>query len=196
MTDDDSGTGDSRAPRRRSRRRGDGEAPDRGEAVSTGPSAWDAALRLLGVRARSAAEIRERLARRGFEEDTVEDVLRRLTESGLIDDADFAHQWVQSRHHHSGRGRLALRRELRTKGVEAHTIEEALAAVEPEDERAQAAALAAKKLASSSLDLTDRDDRAKAYRRLSGALGRRGFPPDVISSVVSETLREAAASAS
>ncbi|GAA3960122.1 regulatory protein RecX [Gordonia caeni] len=158
---------------------------------ATGPSAWDAALRLLGVRARSRAEIADRLTRRGFDPETIDGVLERLEASGLIDDGDFAQQWVRSRHAHSGRGRLALRRELRTKGVADHLIDDALAEIEPEDERAQGAALAAKKLATSSLDLNDAADRAKAYRRLSGALGRRGFPPDVISSVVSQALREA-----
>lgn len=160
----------------------------------SGVSAWDAALRLLGVRARSRTEIAERLGRRGFDPETVADVLDRLAVAGLIDDAEFAHEWVQARHRYSGRGRLALRRELRSKGVAPETVEAALDEIDADDERAQATAIAAKKLASSSLDLTDRDDRAKAYRRLSGLLGRRGFPPDLISAVVSETIAEATAS--
>ncbi|MFZ2511375.1 MAG: regulatory protein RecX, partial [Gordonia sp. (in: high G+C Gram-positive bacteria)] len=142
------------------------------EAEQTGPRAWDVALRLLGVRARSRAEIVERLARRGFDDATIDEVLSRLTSSGLLDDDDFAQQWVAARSRYSGRGRLALRRELRTKGVAAETIEAALEEIDPESERAQAAALAAKKLASSSLDLSDAADRAKAYRRLAGLLGR------------------------
>ncbi|GAC58552.1 regulatory protein RecX [Gordonia hirsuta DSM 44140 = NBRC 16056] len=157
----------------------------------TGPSAWDAALRLLGVRARSRVEIAQRLAQREFDAATIDEVLARLESAGLIDDDEFAREWAHSRHRHSGRGRLALRRELRTKGVAAETIEEALAQIEPEDERAQAAEIAAKKLASSSLDLDDHADRAKAYRRLAGVLGRRGFPPEMISSVVSDTIRAA-----
>ncbi|MFT4086937.1 MAG: regulatory protein RecX [Gordonia sp. (in: high G+C Gram-positive bacteria)] len=136
--------------------------------------------------------MRERLVRREFEPEVVDDVMVRLENAGLVDDEDFARQWTESRAKFSGKGRLALRRELRSKGVAAETVEAAIAEIEPEDERAQAEALAAKKLASSSLDLSDRDDRAKAYRRLTGALGRRGFPPDVISSVVSDALREAA----
>ena len=143
------------------------------------------------MRARSRAEIRERLARRDFDEATIDDVVNRLTESGLIDDTDFAQQWVASRSRYSGRGRLALRRELRTKGVAAETIEAALTEIEPEDERAQAAELAAKKLAAASLDLSDAADRAKAYRRLTGLLSRRGFPPETVSSVVRDTLRSA-----
>lgn len=157
----------------------------------TGPSAWDAALRLLGVRARSRAEIAERLGRRGFAPETVDDVLHRLEQAGLIDDEQFAREWAQSRSRYSGRGALALRRELRGKGVAEHTVEAALAEIDHDDERDRAAALAAKRLAASSLDLTDHADRAKAYRRLSGALGRRGFAPDVIAAVVGEALRAA-----
>lgn len=181
MSDDETGSGDPEPV----------EGPRRQSAE---PSAWDAALRLLGVRARSRAEIAQRLARREFDQSTIDDVLARLEASGLIDDDEFAREWAQSRHRYSGRGRLALRRELRTKGVAPETIDTALAEIEPEDERDQAAALATKKLASSSLDLTDPDDRVKAYRRLAGVLGRRGFPPDVISSVVSEAIAAARAS--
>lgn len=157
----------------------------------SGPSAWDAALRLLGVRARSRSEIRERLQRRGFEAAEIESVLTRLTEAGLLDDAEFAHEWVQSRHRHSGRGRLALRRELRGKGVDEETVTQALAAIEPDDERENALVLARRKLARSRLDPADYEQRAKAYRQLAGLLGRRGYPPEVITSVVGQTLAEA-----
>ncbi|MFT3715005.1 MAG: regulatory protein RecX [Gordonia sp. (in: high G+C Gram-positive bacteria)] len=159
--------------------------------MTEGPSAWDAALRLLGVRARSRSEMAERLLRRGFETDEVADVLVRLDAAGLLDDAEFAHEWVQSRSRHSGRGRVALRRELRTKGVADHTVDEALSGIDPADERAQALELAAKKLRTANLDLNDHADRTKAYRRLAGVLGRRGYPADVISGVVAEVIGDA-----
>ena len=122
-----------------------------------GPSAWDAALRLLGVRARSRAEIAERLARRDFDQPTIDDVLARLEESGLIDDDEFAREWAGSRSRYSGRGRLALRRELRTKGVAAHTIEAALAEIEPDDERAQAAELRGRGLTKIGVEVIEGD---------------------------------------
>ena len=37
--------------------------------------------------------------------------------SGLVDDADFAEQWVRSRRVNAGKGKRALAAELRTKGV-------------------------------------------------------------------------------
>lgn len=153
------------------------------------PSAWDAALRLLGTRARSAAEMRQRLAGRGFEADEVDSVLERLETAGLIDDVEFAGEWVTSRHRNSNRGRLALRRELRTKGIDPEVAEAALAEIDPADERQQAAEFARRRLRVDPAELAaDRELRAKTYRRLAGALGRRGYPPAIINDVLGELL--------
>ena len=62
-------------------------------------------LRLLTVRARSRAELAGRLAKRGYPDEVTETVLTRLAEVGLIDDEDFAEQWVQSRR--KGQARLS-----------------------------------------------------------------------------------------
>ena len=153
-----------------------------------GPSAWDAALRLLGARARSRKEMHDRLVARGFTADEVSATMDRLDEWKLLDDADFAHEWVRSRHANSARGRHALRRELRTKGIADEIVAEALETIDPEDERAIALELAEKKLTISAEELDDPAIRAKAFRRLSGALGRRGFPPETITSVVKDVI--------
>ncbi|AZG44143.1 regulatory protein RecX [Gordonia insulae] len=156
----------------------------------TGPSAWDAALRLLGVRARSRHEMAERLARKGFDAETVDDVMTRLDRHRLVDDTDFATEWVRSRHTHSGRGRVALRQELRAKGVDAAIIEAALAEVDPDDERAVAADLVAKKLTPTQVDRLQADPamRETLFRRLVGMLLRRGYPQSLAIDVVTESL--------
>lgn len=73
-------------------------------------------LRLLTVRARSRAELAGQLAKRGYPDDVTEAVLARLATVGLIDDEDFAAQWVRSRQTYAGKGKRALAAELRTKG--------------------------------------------------------------------------------
>ena len=155
-----------------------------------GPSAWDTALRLLGVRARSRSEIRERLVRKGFDAETIDDVMVRLDRAGLLDDADFAAEWVRSRHQNSGRGRLALRHELKAKGVDAASIENALADIDPDDEREIAGRLVEKKLTPMVVAavVADRGERDKQFRRLVGMLVRRGYPQSVAMGVVSEQL--------
>ncbi|NDZ92532.1 regulatory protein RecX [Streptomyces sp. SID6673] len=156
----------------------------------TGPSAWDAALRLLGVRSRSRKEMVDRLTRKGFDAETVDDVMIRLERHQLVDDTEFANEWVRSRHTHSGRGRVALRQELRKKGVDAGIIEAALDDVSPDDERAVAAELVAKKLTPTQIDrlLADPALRDTMFRRLAGMLMRRGYPQSMAIDVVTEAL--------
>ncbi|RPA66061.1 regulatory protein RecX [Gordonia oryzae] len=147
------------------------------------------ALRLLGVRARSRGEMQERLVRRGFDADTVAEVMRRLDSAGLLDDEDFAAEWVWSRQTHSGRGRVALRHELKAKGVDAATIESVLSNIDPEDERAVASRLVAKKLTPRVLEqVADRAVRDKHFRRLVGMLVRRGYSQSMAIEVVGEHL--------
>lgn len=140
------------------------------------PSPYDAALRLLGVRARSRSELRKRLLDKEFVEADVDAVLERLTCQGLLNDADFADEWVRSRHLHASKGRTALRHELRDKGVADAVIVDALAQIDDDSERTQAAALVARKIGSIDLEsLSDREIRDKHLRRLVGMLARRGY---------------------
>lgn len=157
-----------------------------------GPSAWDSALRLLGVRARSRQEMRERLTRKGFEPEAVDDVMARLEQHNLLDDEEFASEWVRSRHLNSGKGRVALRHELRTKGIDESIIAEALADIDPDDEREIASGLVVRKLTPSVVDriAEDRAERDKAMRRLVGMLVRRGYSQSLAFDVVGEALGE------
>ncbi|EKT79403.1 recombination regulator RecX [Rhodococcus opacus M213] len=139
-------------------------------------------------RARSRAELAERLAKKGYSPEIAERVLDRLTEVGLVNDADFAQQWVHSRHTYSGKGKRALALELRRKGIGQEDATEALAQIDSEDERARATELVEKKLRTVSAD-----DRDRAVRRLVSMLARRGFPQGMAFEVVKEQLDRAGA---
>ncbi|GCE40691.1 Regulatory protein RecX [Rhodococcus wratislaviensis] len=130
----------------------------------------------------------DRLAKKGYSADIAERVLDRLTEVGLVNDADFAQQWVHSRHTYSGKGKRALALELRRKGIGQEDATEALAQIGSEDERARATELVAKKLRTVSAD-----DRDRAVRRLVSMLARRGFPQGMAFEVVKEQLDRAGA---
>ena len=95
--------------------------------------ALDRAVAFLAGRARSRREMEERLLRSGYRPCTVEMVLFKLEKEGLLDDADFARQWVDARSaRRVGRGRIA--QELRRKGVSAQEAEEALEALSEEEQ--------------------------------------------------------------
>jgi regulatory protein len=136
-------------------------------------------LDLLTTRARTRAELAADLARRGTDDAVAATVLDRLVEVGLLDDAAFAEQWVDSRHRHRGLGRRALSQELRRKGVDTETANEAVAGLDSEAERAKAGELVRRRLPS-----LDRLEPEVAARRLVGMLARKGYGAGLAHEVV------------
>jgi regulatory protein len=143
-------------------------------------------LRLLTARARTRAELAERLAKRGYSDEVSAGVLDRLADVGLVDDRDFAEQWVRSRHVNAGKGKRALVSELRTKGVDDEVITAALADVDSDAERERAERLVADKLRRERL--TDDADEIKLTRRLVAMLARRGYEQSMAFDVVKVAL--------
>ncbi len=142
-------------------------------------------LRLLTARARTRAELAAQLSKRGYPDDVSAQVLDRLAEVGLVDDADFAEQWVRSRRVNAGKGKRALAAELRTKGVDNEVITAALADIDAGAERERAEQLVRDKLRRERLG---DDDDTKVKRRLVGMLARRGYHQSMAFDVVSTEL--------
>ena len=142
-------------------------------------------LRLLTVRARSRAELAAQLTKRGYPDEVTEAVLDRLAAVGLIDDEDFAAQWVRSRQTHAGKGRRALAAELRTKGIDAEVIATALEGLDSGVERVRAEQLVERRLRR---EVLGGGDDAKVMRRLVGMLVRRGYRQSMAVAVVTDSL--------
>jgi regulatory protein len=143
-------------------------------------------LRLLTARARTRAELAGQLAKRGYPDDVSTRVLDRLAGVGLIDDADFAEQWVHARLANAGKGKRALAAELHTKGVDNDVITSVLGGINPAAERGRAEELVRKKLRRE--NLSDEAADARVTRRLVGMLARRGFSQSMAYDVVSVEL--------
>ena len=141
-------------------------------------------LRLLTARARTRAELEGQLAKRGYADDVSTKVLDRLADVGLVDDADFAEQWVRSRRVNAGKGKRALAAELRTKGIDDEVIAAALADIDAGAERERAEQLVRDKLRRERLE----GDDAKVMRRLVGMLARRGYSQTMAFDVVKVEL--------
>jgi len=140
------------------------------------------------VRARTRAELAGQLEKRGYPEDVSDRVLDRLAKVGLIDDEDFAEQWVRSRHVNAGKGRRALAAELRRKGVDDEVINTALADIDSGAERQRAEQLVRDKLRRERLG--DTTDEMKVTRRLVAMLARRGYSSSMAFDVVSVELAQ------
>lgn len=156
-------------------------APEAHEAAS-------AALRLLRYRPRSEHELRERLLSKEHEPRAVDEALERIRIWGLIDDADFASEWVRGRRRRRGRSRGALERELREKGVAETHIAGAVAGIEESDDRKQAAELVRGRLARKPAAIGPGADIQGEKRRLVAFLARRGYPTGLAMSVVNAEL--------
>jgi regulatory protein len=143
---------------------------------------YDAALRYLDYRPRSQTELKQRLARRGFDEETVAATLSRLQELGLVDDLAFARFWQENRQAFSPRSRWLVRRELKQKGVADEVIEKVLANADDEDGAYRAAMTKARKLPAS--------DYEGFRKRLGDYLKRRGFGYGVIKNTLKKVWEE------
>lgn len=148
---------------------------ERIEEAIAAASVWQAAGRLLSVRARSQAEMERRLAEYGYGESVVRRIILELDELGYIDDDDFAQQLIQGQRS-KGRSRMRTSWEVRKAGVEAvdDLMEEHYP---PEDEYSVALNWARSRW---------RNDN----ERVSKALQSRGFSWDVIQETLNSLQEE------
>lgn len=147
--------------------------------------ALDRAVGYLAARACSTHEIEQKLLRSGYRPSTVEMVIYKLQRENLLDDADFARQWVESRQHHKlGRSRIA--QELRRKGVSQEEAEDALSVIDEEDQLAGAVALAEKAAAR----IKPGEDIRKVSSRIAGMLARRGYSWDIAKQAIAQALSD------
>lgn len=146
------------------------------------------ALRLLRYRPRSEHELREKLLTKEYQPDAVDEALERIRVWGLVDDADFASEWVRGRRRRRGRSRGALERELRDKGVAESHIAGAVADIDESDDRQQAAELVRARLSRKPADIGPEADVQGERRRLVAFLARRGYPTGLAVAVVNAEL--------
>lgn len=144
-------------------------------------------LDALTGQARSRKELADKLAKKDVPVDLATRLLDRFTEVGLIDDAAFARQWVESRQRSRGLAPRALSQELRRKGVDDETVKEALEQIDAESQEEAARALVRKKLRS-----MRGLDQQTATRRLAGMLARKGYSAGLAFAVVRDELDQPA----
>lgn len=166
-------------------------APTPGTGADDGPDADPTevartiVLNALTAAPKTRAQLAEVLAKRGVPSDVAESCLDRFEELRLIDDAEFARMWVRSRHEYKGLSRRALALELQRRGVNRELIDEALEIVDDESELAAALDVAMRKARSTAgLPYPTR------YRRVLGAVQRKGYSSSVATAAVRQALNE------
>ena len=142
----------------------------------------NAAAHYLSYRPRSEFEIRQRLHQHGFDGDSVEAVIAKFKEQGLVDDMAFAQFWKDNRESFSPRSQWLTKLELRRKGVASNIIDQIANTIDDEDNAYRAALSKAR-----SLPLSDYQG---FRRRLGDYLKRRGFGYGVINHTIERLWQE------
>ena len=144
---------------------------------------WDYALRALGRRPHSEAELRQKLGRRAANPNDVAGTLARLREYGLADDRKFSELFAAARLQNEGFGRFRVLRDLRGKrvppAIAGSAVEQVFAGTEEAD---LANAFLERKYRGKNLAefLSQQKNLASAYRRLRTA----GFSSAIALSVL------------
>lgn len=152
-------------------------------------------MRLLSTRRRSAGEMRARLTQREVPAAVAHEALARIDRAGLVDDAAFAHEWVDQRRALRALSDEALRRELRDRDVDEQHIEDALGGEGRSGEEQRCRDLVRSRLRSEQARLAADHDgahRRRLQRRLDALLTRKGYPGDLAVQVISSELGAAA----
>ena len=139
------------------------------------------ALNALVARAKSKGELLAHLKKRGVEDDVAQATIFRLQENGLINDSEFAKAWTQSRHTSKKLSKRIIAGELRTRGVDQSSIDEALDEIDDESEYRTAFSLGMKKY-----NTMSRLETEVQIRRIQSLLQRKGFSLPTIARVIRE----------
>ncbi len=155
-----------------------GQKEDRAQGV---------ALRLLAIRGRTVSEMKERLLKKGFLPEEVEETLHRLLEQGYLNDQRFALDWAKGRLARAPVGRQRIASELKARGVGEAAIRKALTEVYAQTDEYQLASRAALRR----LPFVQRLPLEKQRHRLFTHLRRLGFSASIALTVLTEHLGKA-----
>jgi regulatory protein len=139
-----------------------------------------AALRLLGRRDYTTAELTARLIDRGYVREEVAATVTRLLADGSLDDRRAARNHVRIATQVKSRGRVRILGELRARGIDETLAREALSGLSADDDRRAIERVLSRQLAGGPPSPAERN-------RLFRKLLRRGFPADAIAAVLDKS---------
>jgi len=143
---------------------------------SSGPQeAFARALRFLGYRPRSEAEVRGHLSQRHYSAAVIERAVEKLRALNYVNDEMFARDWARSRAQNRGYGPRRIEQELKAKGIGPSLLREVMRELfTAGDEAENAKRILAKKFKGQNLR------ELKTQRRAAAFLQRHGYGSKVI----------------
>ena len=134
-------------------------------------SAFDKASDYLGLRMHTKKELFNKLLKKGYEKDVIEQAIEKLEEYHYVDDGLFAKQFANT---NSKLSKRMIENKLRGKGVSNENID-SIANLRSDEDEFELCLMQAKKYVSGK-DMT----KENAYQKLYASLARKGFSFDTI----------------
>jgi regulatory protein len=154
--------------------------------MGSNSSAYVDGLKLLARRELSEAQVRQRLARRGHDEPSIDAAVARLREERAIDDARTAEAIARTQSSGRQRGKLRARRQIEAVGIAASEAQRAVDNVYQDvDSDALLDAALSRRLRGRAT-IADRNEAARLYRYLVG----QGFEPDRVMKRIRDRSKE------
>lgn len=145
---------------------------------------WQKALRYLSYKSRTEAEVKKYLQKNSYELALIEIILTKLKEHNMLNDDAYAKQFVSQRVNFNPKGKKLLAFEMKSKGIDSLTIQNALEAYDQDQEYQIAKELVEKKLKQ-----LVKEDWQQTKAKIGIFLQRKGFSYEVIMKVIND-IRE------
>lgn len=139
------------------------------------------AFRFLGIRNHSSFELKLKLQKKKFPPDLVNEAINELIESNIIDDRQFARQYVEEKTIKGKSGPNKINSELIRKGISRDILQELFANYDENMSLQIAEKLAVKKQKS-----IKEKDRKKSKQKIFLFLHSKGFDTDTITRVINK----------
>lgn len=137
---------------------------------------FERALKYLSLRARSTKEIFEYLKKKEYQEEDINDAIKRLVQLKFLNDDSFARGFTENRQR-KGKSKKAIEFGLKLKGVAKNISEDVL-------EYSQSDYKTALEYITKRLHQFDRFDPEMRQKRIISRLRSRGFDWDIISRIL------------
>ena len=145
--------------------------------ISSADKAFAKALQLLSYRDHSCREMCRKLKDRGYEETVLEETIKRLIAGNYLDDSAYAIRWARHLACNKLYGNRRIEMGLLEKGFPRELVNPAIARIREElGEKEALDQLLKKKFENLGCQPLDQRD----LKRLSQALIRKGYPPELI----------------
>lgn len=149
---------------------------------------YDRAVSLLAASPRSARDLKRRLVLKGESPELAELAIQKLTELGLLNDAEYARALTRNKMSGSGHSKRRMQQELFRRGVSREVADDAITDVMSDDGIDTSAII--ERIARRKANSLAKLDPAARKRRLYDFLARRGYDHDDIRRAIDIVLAE------